>query len=91
MISTVVNTIIRICERKLFSECYLEMISVSLKFITQKLLHFILVMNFMLPYSTYQRLLMSKMLCYNESEFRDKFTDSGESILMDLELHVLSF
>lgn len=34
---------------------------------------------------------MSKMLCYNESEFRDKFTDSGESILMDLELHVLSF
>ena len=90
MISTVVNTIIRIYERKTFSECYLEIISVSLKFITQKLLHFILVMNVMLSYNPYERLLMAKMLHYNNSEFRGKFTDSGGSILMDLELHVLS-
>lgn len=71
--------------RERLSECYLEMISVSLKFIMQKLLRFILDMNFMLSYNPYERLLMSKMLHYNKSEFRGKFTDSGRSILMNLE------
>lgn len=51
MISTVVNTIIRIYERKTFSEFYFQLVSVSFKFFMQKLLHFIVGMNFMVSFS----------------------------------------
>lgn len=48
MISTVVNTIIRTYKKKNFSEFCFKLVSVSLKFFMQKLLHFIVGMNFML-------------------------------------------
>lgn len=57
----------------------------------QKLLYFILVVNFMLCGNLYQKLLRSEMLDCNKAEFRGSFTDSGGSLLVDLELHVLSF
>lgn len=90
MISTVVNTIIRIYERKTFSVFYFQLVSVSFKFFMQKLLHFIVGMNFMLSFSPYKRLLMSKMLHCHKTALRGKFTDSERSILMNLELHILS-
>lgn len=90
MISTVVNAIIRKYKRRNFLEFYFQLVSVSFKFFMQRLLHFIVGMNFMLSFSSYKRLLMPKMQDCHKTELRRKFTDSERSILMDLELQILS-